>query len=83
MGYRNSQERKRRLIKLYNETKNSYGSGAYFDDEKKRYIQYSVSNSRGRSSYLKKVSNKKVRRTRNNFSNGAYKRVFDYQYELY
>lgn len=41
MGYRRSQERNRRLKKLYNETKNSYGASAWYDEEKGRYIKYS------------------------------------------
>ena len=38
MGYRGSQERNRRLKKLYDETNNWYGAGAYYDEDKKRYI---------------------------------------------
>ena len=33
MSYRRSQERNRRLKKLYNETKNLYGAGAWYDEE--------------------------------------------------
>lgn len=53
MSYRRSQERNRRLKKLYNETKNLYGAGAWYDEEKGRYIKYSCGG-RKYKKYLKK-----------------------------
>lgn len=44
MGYRRAKERNRRLKKLYDETKNGYGAGAYYNEKKKRYIKCPSSN---------------------------------------
>ena len=40
MSYRRSQEQKRRLHKLYLETKNYYGCGVWFDENKQIYVRY-------------------------------------------
>lgn len=58
MSYHRSQERNRRLKKLYNETKNSYGAGAWYDEKKGRYIKYSCGG-RKYKKYLKKYQARK------------------------
>lgn len=82
MGYRRSQERNRRLKKLYNETKNSYGAGAWYDEEKGRYIKYSCGG-RKYKKYLKKISSKKARKYKGDMRHCDYKRTFDYWWELF
>ena len=82
MGYRRSQERNRRLKKLYGDTKNSYGAGAYYDTDKGRDIQYSPRRHTGYAKYLRKISNRKVRRNKDHYNNGLYRRLYDYWWEL-
>lgn len=82
MGYLRSKERNRRLEKLYEETKNSYGAGVWYDEKKGRYIRYSCGG-RKHKRYLKKLSSKKARRYQGDMQNSDYKRTFDYWWELY
>ena len=81
MGYFGCKERNKRLKRIYNNTKHSYASGVWFDDDKNRFIRYY----RGkRSKYLKKLSNRKFRHMKNeSLQNSQYKKVFDYWWELY
>ena len=83
MGYRRSNERNRRLKKLYDETKNWYGAGAYYDEDKKRYIRYSPCRNSGYAKYLRKVANRKVRRSKDCLKHGSYRKVYDYWWELF
>ena len=80
MGYKCSQERNRRLKKLSTKTR-GYLAGVWFDEEKNRYIR----NYRGkRSPFLKRQSNKKIRRDKDNiYQKNKYRRVFDFWWELY
>ena len=70
---------KRRLKKLYNETKNIYGVGAYYDSYKKRIIKDSVN-----SASVRTACNRRFRRRWKNgrydtVSNGAaYRKHEDY-----
>lgn len=85
MSYDRQKEDKRRLIKLYQKTKSRFGSGVYFDEDKKRYIRYYICPSY--RPYLKKVSNKKVRKFLKNeekfYPKGYYKKIYDYWWNLY
>lgn len=83
MSYHRCQEDKRRLRKLYNKTKNDWGSGVWYDDKKKRYIRIYLSNVSGHSKYWRRVSNKKVRKTKILLRYNQYKKVFDYWWTLY
>lgn len=83
MGYRRATERNHRLKKLYNETKNTFGSGVYYDDKKQRYIKYSLRNSHGYTKYLRKVSNRRVRKSDISMNGSSYKRLYDYWWELF
>ena len=83
MSYRRSREDKNRLEKLYKETGKIWWSGAYYDKDKNRYIRiYSCDNRAGNGRYLKKRSNKKVRKSKNSFNYCQYKKLFDYWYYL-
>lgn len=83
MGYRGSRERNRRLKKLYNETKNEYGAGAYYDEDKGRYVEYSPNRKSGHTKYLRKLSNRKVRKSKDYLNHGAYRKMYDYWWELF
>lgn len=82
MSYRRSKERKKRLKQLEKETWHSYGAGAYYDEDKKRYIKYSCHNS-----WLKKHSRRMIRHRlkedKEIFQKGCkYKRKYDYWWIL-
>lgn len=83
MSYHRAKERNRRLKKLYNETKNTYRAGAYYNEDKKRYIKYRPSNTPGHAKYLRKMSNRRVRRNVAIPKGSTYKKLFDYWWELY
>lgn len=76
---------KHKLRKLLEETKHSYGAGAYFDEDKNRIIQYKTDISAWR--YWKKFASKKARRflkTDDIYSSkGHYKKVTDIDWIIY
>ena len=83
MSHRRKIEDKRRLKKLYNETRTLYGSGAYFDKDAGRYIRYSAGGV-GRRRWFKRQSNKSVRRHKDaSLKGNQYRRVFDYWCSLF
>jgi hypothetical protein len=83
MAYRQASNRKRHLIKTYRKTKNKYGSGVWFDEERGFYYKYTASNTPGYAKSLRKIGNKKIRKLSDigNFSN--YKKYYDYKYILF
>ncbi|MBO5015054.1 MAG: hypothetical protein J6C92_04500 [Bacteroidaceae bacterium] len=84
MGYKQSQERKRRLVKLYEETKNTYGRGAYYDKRKKRLIRYTVRQNANLPRFYRKRANRAVRRNKAEILNhGGYRKQYDYWWELF
>ncbi|MCI6366999.1 MAG: hypothetical protein MR911_10970 [Spirochaetia bacterium] len=80
MNYKSKQEEKRRLQKLYNKTKTSFGAGAYFDNKKNRIIRYYIY-PEGKK-FLKRLSRRTVRRNKEKLNGSLYKRLYDYWYEL-
>lgn len=84
MSYRRSRERNRRLRKLYRKTRFSYGRGAWFDNDKNRIIRYYPSTSTGYTKYLRRLANRRVRRTKDLPRKGNYyKKLYDYWWELF
>lgn len=61
---------KNKLKKLYEETKNYYGAGAYFDYNKQRIVKYSCN-----SKYVRKMCNKIFRRKMNRTIRGDYDNI--------
>lgn len=84
MGYRRKQQEKQRNEKLYNATKNKYLKGIYFDEQKGRYIKYSLSdNHKKETTYYKKMCNKAVRKHRGLLNKSLYKKLTEYWYMMY
>lgn len=84
---RNKYERvhvgRRRLKKLYEETKNIYGVGAYYDSRKGRLIKDSVN-----SASVRRSCNRRFRRRLNRgrfdvMDGGAYRRYEEYWWTVY
>ena len=69
---------KNKLAKLSECTK-SWVSGAYYDTSKGRHIKLSRGS---RSKWLKKCSNRKIRRFRGDLPNNVHK-LFDFWWELW
>ena len=82
MSYKRSRERRRRLKKLCEESY-SFVSGAWYDEKKKTYRKMESSKESARKKYLRKVSNRKVRRSKDVPNGNKYRRFFDYWWELY
>lgn len=87
MSYQRKQEDKRRLAALYNETRNNFGAGAYYDQRKERLIRYSYTGG-GRGRYLKQQAARTARRENRSADHAssaraAYRRTFDYWWELF
>lgn len=78
MCYRRSRESKRRLKKLSEETTDYSPGGAWFNPDKKRYIRFHGSNTPGLMKYLRRISNRRVRKHDDVLNNGSYKKVYDY-----
>ena len=83
MAYKQAQNRKKRLLKTYQETKNSYGSGVWFDSDRGFYYKYTASNTPGYAKSLRRVGNKKVRKSRDNCNFGTYKKLYDYKWTIF
>lgn len=85
-GYFRKKTELKRLKKLYDETKHSYGRGAWMDSSKGRIVRYSLSDGgRGnKSAYAKRVSNRKVRHGDETvcYRGGQYRKLFDYWCEM-
>lgn len=82
MSFQRSQERKRRLKKLYDATKNSCCRGVYYDRKKKRYKRYSVG-SESYKRYLRRCTNKHTRKSDFIGNYGKYRRIYDYWWNLF
>ena len=86
MSWRRSTETKRRYKKLYNKTKNHYGSGVWFDDRKGRFIKFSMSR-KGRGNhvaYVKRKCNRAIRRYKGDLSSpGSYRKISEYWWEIF
>jgi hypothetical protein len=83
MAYKQAKARHKKLLKTYNETKNSYGSGVAFNEDRRFYYKCTASNTPGYAKSLRRISNKKVRNTDIVGSHGNYRRQYDYKWALY
>lgn len=86
MSHRRKQQDKRRLKKLSEQNKmhDRNVSGAYYDEDKQRYVRYSPSR-KGSSypKYLRRRANKMMRRRKGLFSNGMYRKAYDYKWMIW
>jgi len=81
MSHKRKTEDKHRLKKLYEETKNYYGAGVWFNKDKNRYIRYSC-HSKGLKRYCKKVIRRRIKNIEVSPKGNGYRRIFDYWWEL-
>lgn len=83
MSHKRYCENRKRLKRLSIETENSCCAGAYFDESKGRYVKYTPNRGSGYTKYLKKMSNKKLRQTKETLNHRAYKKNYDYMWILF
>lgn len=84
MSHRRKREENHRLKKLYEETKNGYGRGAWYSDKKQRYVRYYAYSTTGLTKQLRRTSNKKVRNSDDVPMRGSgYKKCYDYWWILF
>jgi hypothetical protein len=83
MAYKQAQNRKKRLLKTYRETKNCYGGGVWLDEDTGRYRKYTASNTPGYAKSLRKICNKKVRKAKDIGNHSNYKKLYDYWWILF
>lgn len=83
MAYKQAAARRKKLVKTYRATKNSCGSGVWYDEERGFFVKYYASNTPGYTKSLRKASNKKVRNTEDIADYGAYKKIYDYKWILF
>lgn len=82
MSYRRHIEDNRKLRKLYCATKHSYIAGVFYDTQKQRYIRFSPNRGSGYTKYLRRKSNKQVRKSQDKMNYSTYRRRYDYLWEL-
>ncbi len=83
MAYKQAQNRKKKLLRTYNKTKCSYGSGVWFNEERGFYYKYTASNTPGYAKSLRRVGNKKVRKAIEVGNHGDYRKQYDYKWALF
>jgi hypothetical protein len=83
MAYKQARNRHKKLVRTYEETKNSYGSGVWYDEGRGFYYKYTASNTPGYAKLLRRISNKKVRQAADVGNHGSYRKNYDYKWELY
>lgn len=83
MAYKQSENRKKKLMKTYEETKNAYGSGVWYDEKRGFYYKYTASNTPGYARLLRRRTNKKIRQSKDVHNYGKYRRVYDYWWTLF
>ena len=80
MSYRRKQVERRKLKNLA-KNRTGWRGGAYYDEEKKRYIRYWIGS---RSKYWKRKCNRKVRRMKNLDGKGnSYRKMTEYRWEIW
>ena len=76
MFYRKKED-KRRLLSCYKK-----GGFVWYDEDKQRYIRYHMAGYKV-AKYLRRLSNKKVRKYPYAMNYGMYRKVYDYWWEIY
>lgn len=87
MAYDQARNRKRRLLKTYNQIKGQgkhySSSGVWYDEERGFYYKYRTSNTPGYAKTLRRISNKKVRKSPLILNHGDYRKLYNYKWALY
>lgn len=82
MAYKQAQNRNVKLAKIYNQmnTKRyNTNGGVYFDEDNCRYIRYY---SPDYAKSVRRRGNKKIRKVLDIGNGGAYRKCYEYEYEI-
>jgi hypothetical protein len=86
MAYKQAVNRKKRLQKTYNEVKNMRGhytaAGVWIDEDRGFFYRYRPSNTPGYAKLIRRISNKKVRKSKESFKYADYRRLYDYKWTM-
>ena len=83
MAYKQAQARRKKLAKTHKETKTNCCCGVWFDEDRNRYIKFTASNTPGYAKMLRRISNKKIRKTLDIGNYGMYRKSYDYWWTLF
>ena len=83
MSYARSKKEREKIEKLSHETFHNWYSGAYYNEDKQRFVKYGPKGQRAKTrKYFKKYSNKRVRRV-DSHNGGSYKKSWDFWWNLF
>ena len=82
MGYRRNLQEKRKLEKLFAETRNKYARGVWYDKDRDMLFRYSVSDHSKWPKFYRKQTNKRVRKCPYLVDGCHYKKLLDYWWQL-
>ena len=80
MSHRRKRQEQRKLKRLYEKTRHSYGAGAVYDKDKNIYIRWYAPRV---GKYFRRISNRKIRKMKCLPNGNSYKKAFDYWWTLY
>jgi hypothetical protein len=87
MAYKQATTRKKKLLKTYRTIegmrKHYTGGGVWYDEDRGFYYKYTASNTPGYAKMLKRISNKRVRKSPDVGNHGVYRKSYDYKWELF
>lgn len=87
MAYKQAQNRRKKLLKTYRQIegmrKHYTGSGVWYDEDRGFYYKYTASNTPGYAKSLRKIGNRKVRKSKTLYKNSEYRRAYDYKWALF
>jgi hypothetical protein len=59
------------------------GSGVWYNEDRGFYYKYTASNTPGYAKMLRRISNKKVRKSEDLGNHGVYRKSYDYKWTLF
>jgi hypothetical protein len=87
MAYKQAKNRKKKLLKTYHEIesmrKHCTGSGVWYNEDRGFYYKFTASNTPGYAKMLRRISNKKVRKSVDIGNHADYRRSYDYKWSLF
>lgn len=87
MAYKQVQNRRKKLLKTYKQIKGMRkhytGSGVWYDEDRGFYFKYTASNTPGYAKMLRRISNKRVRKSADIGNHGDYRKSYDYKWALF
>lgn len=87
MAYKQAQNRYKKLLKTYKQIKGMRkhytGAGVWYNEDRGFYYKYAASSTPGYAKFLRRISNKRIRQSKDTFRNSKYRRAYDYKWTLF